>query len=342
MGRDADSGALGRSRRGAGRVAAIDIGTNSVLLAIAEVADDGTLTPVVERATITRLGEGVDRTRTLADAAVERTLACLGEYARVMQAERVVARDVVGTSAMRDAAGGEALVTKAEALLGVRPRVISGDEEARLTFGGGLSGLDLEGASRVLVFDIGGGSTEVIIGDRSPIAIHHAVSLDIGSVRLTERHVRSDPGSSEELARVDEAIERALDGAHFESVDAVVGVAGTVTTLGAIARKVDPYNASVVHGLRLSRAEVEKTAALLDRTPHAERLKLPGLSPKRADVIGAGAHICRAVLARTGASELVVSDRGVRWGLLAELAQQLVSQQLVGQPLVAQRPTGRD
>ncbi|NUO47804.1 MAG: Ppx/GppA family phosphatase [Polyangiaceae bacterium] len=316
MGRDADA-----ERARARRVAAIDIGTNSVLLTIAEVSDDGSLTPLVERATITRLGEGVDKTRKLADGAIERTLACLGEYAQAIRESGASRLDVVGTSAMRDAAGGDTLVARAEALLGVRPRVISGDEEARLTFGGGLSGLSLEHAKRVIVFDIGGGSTEVIVGHRAPMRIEHAVSLDIGSVRLTERHIRSDPPTKDELARVDEDIERALDGARFDaSVDAVVGVAGTVTTLGAIARKIDPYDAAVVHGLRLSQGEVDATVALLDRTPIAERVKLPGLSPKRADVIAAGAHICRAVLARSGATELVVSDRGVRWGLLAELA----------------------
>lgn len=321
IGRDADAGAPPSRGRGASRVAAIDIGTNSVLLTVAEVSDDGRLTSLVERATITRLGEGVDKTRKLAEGAIERTLACLAEYAQAIREAGAARLDVVGTSAMRDAAGGDALVARAEALLGVRPRVISGDEEARLTFGGGLSGLTLASAKRVLVFDIGGGSTEVIVGDREAVAIEHAVSLDIGSVRLTERHVRSDPPTKEELARVDEDIERALDGAHFDAaVDAVVGVAGTVTTLGAIARKVDPYDAAVVHGLRLSQAEIDATTALLDRTPIAERVKLPGLSPKRADVIAAGAHICRAVLARSGAAELVVSDRGVRWGLLSELA----------------------
>jgi exopolyphosphatase / guanosine-5'-triphosphate,3'-diphosphate pyrophosphatase len=321
IGRDADAGVPPSRGLGARRVAAIDIGTNSVLLTIAEVSDDGALSPLVERATITRLGEGVDRTRALAEGAIERTLACLGEYAQAIREAGASRIDVVGTSAMRDAAGGDALIARADTLLGVKPRVISGEEEARLTFGGGLSGLDLAGAKRVIVFDIGGGSTEVIVGERSPVRIDHAVSLDIGSVRLTERHVRSDPPTKEELQQVDEDIERALDGARFDAAaDAVVGVAGTVTTLGAIARKVDPYDGAVVHGLRLTTSEIEATVALLDRTPIAERVKLPGLSPKRADVIVAGAHICRAVLARSGATQLVVSDRGVRWGLLAELA----------------------
>jgi exopolyphosphatase/guanosine-5'-triphosphate,3'-diphosphate pyrophosphatase len=298
------------------RVAAIDIGTNSVLLTIAAVGGAGDpLSPLVERAIITRLGEGVDKTRRLADAAVARTLDALTEYATEIRAAGVTRLDVVGTSAMRDAAGGGAFADRAAELLGTRPRVVSGDEEARLTFAGGLSGLALE-AKRVLVFDIGGGSTELIVGTTAPLSVDRAVSLDIGSVRLTERHVRSDPPTDAELAAVDADIDGAIASFGAEAVDAVVGVAGTVTSIAAIARRVDPYDASVIHGMRLSAEEVGDTAALLDRQSVAERTRLPGLSPKRADVICAGAHICRGVVRLAGATELVVSDRGVRWGLL--------------------------
>jgi exopolyphosphatase/guanosine-5'-triphosphate,3'-diphosphate pyrophosphatase len=303
------------------RVAAIDIGTNSVLLTIAEVvastdsASGFGLSALDERATITRLGEGVDKTRALAAGAVERTLACLSSYAEVVAAARVSRLDAVGTSAMRDAAGGSDFAERAQRLLGVRPRVISGDEEARLTFIGGLSGLALH-ARRVLVFDIGGGSTELIVGSCQPVSIEHAVSLDVGSVRLTERHLRSDPPTVAEIQALEADLGSALSTFEMPPVDAVVGVAGTVTSIAAIARKVDPYDASVIHGMRLSATEVRATSALLDRSTVAERTRLPGLSPKRADVIAAGGHICAAVLARTGAADLVVSDRGVRWGLL--------------------------
>ncbi len=320
-GRDAPS-APPRAHRDRGeRVAAIDIGTNSVLLTIAAIGETAAapgrraLVPVDERATITRLGEGVDKTRALGSAAVERTLACLTEYAAAIAEAGVSRVDAVGTSAMRDAAGGAAFAERAEAILGVRPRVISGDEEARLTFVGGLSGLGLR-ADSVLVFDIGGGSTELIVGSSEPERVDRAVSLDVGSVRLTERHLPSDPPSPTEIAALEADLDAALAAFEVPPVDAVVGVAGTVTSIAAIARSVDPYDASVIHGMRLGADEVREAARLLDRLSVAERTRLPGLSPKRADVIAAGAHICARVLERAGATELVVSDRGVRWGLL--------------------------
>lgn len=311
----------GAERSGGGRVAAIDIGTNSVLLTIAEVSAEagGALCPLVERATITRLGEGVDKTRRLAPDAIARTLQSLADYAAILREHGPARLDVVGTSAMRDAAGGEAFVERATELLGARPRVISGDEEARLTFSGGLSGLSIA-AGKVLVFDIGGGSTELILGAASPPAVQRSVSLDVGSVRLTERHVRSDPPSPSELAALDRDLEAALATFALEPVDAVVGVAGTVTSIAAIARRVEPYDATVIHGMRLSTQEVAEAGELLDGLSVAERTKLPGLSPKRADVIAAGAHICLGVLRAAGAEALIVSDRGVRWGLLEALA----------------------
>src|SRR5450755_2101384 len=194
------------------RVATIDIGTNSVLLLIAEY-EGGALRPVVERATITRLGQGVDRGRRLLPEAVARTLACLAEYEVALREHAVSRLDIVGTSAMRDAAGGDAFIAQAKEILGVAPRVIDGAEEARLTFIGALSGLAVQG--KVTVFDIGGGSTEIVNGESSPVTrrIHAAVSLNVGSVRLFERHVRSDPPSAEEMQRVERDIAEALSSA---------------------------------------------------------------------------------------------------------------------------------
>lgn len=305
------------------RVAAIDIGTNSVLLLVAEVGPLG-ISPLVERAEITRLGQGVDRTRALAPEAVARTLACLGRYGEELRAMGVTAVDVVGTSAMRDAAGGDALRARATELLGVEPRTISGTEEAELTFHGALAGLSL--APRpVFVFDIGGGSTEVIVGDPGG-AISAAVSLDVGSVRMTERHVRSDPPRAEELDAIRADVRAALRGAPLpRGPVTVVGVAGTVTTLAAVALRVAPYEAARIHGARLTFAELSALRARLSALPLDERTKLPGLEPKRADVIVAGAVVAEEVLraiAGTGGAvpELVVSDRGVRWGLALRLA----------------------
>jgi exopolyphosphatase/guanosine-5'-triphosphate,3'-diphosphate pyrophosphatase len=302
------------------RVATIDIGTNSVLLLVAE-SEGGALRPVLERATVTRLGEGVDRNRRLLDAACARTLACLSNYADLVRDLGVSRLDAVGTSAMRDAAGGQEFVAWAEKILGVAPRVIDGNEEARLTFAGALSGLPQTG--NLTVFDIGGGSTEIIVGRLSASArqIDAAVSLDIGSVRLFERHVRADPPTVEELQRVERDIARALDDAPKPEANAIlVGVAGTVTQLAALELELMPYDAARVHGHTLTRSAVDRLAAHLPSLDLAQRRTLPGMEPARADVLVVGSAIARAVLHWSGASELVVSDRGVRWGLAEELA----------------------
>ena len=304
------------------KAAAIDIGTNSVLLVIA-AAGPGGAQPVVQRATITRLGEGVDQTRRLAPAAIERNLACLRTYAEDLRAHGSPQLDVVGTSALRDAQGASEFLDEAERILGVRPRVIAGDEEARLTFRGALSGLSLSG--KLLVFDIGGGSTELILGDARTKETSARVSLDIGSVRLTERHVRSDPPSRVELDRLEADIARELDGAgplaQHGAGEAVtlVGVAGALTTLKAIELALAPYDGARVHGAVLTLAAVEALCVKLAALPLAERRLLPGLEPKRADVIVAGAWIARDLMRRVGASQTIVSDRGVRFGLLEAL-----------------------
>jgi exopolyphosphatase/guanosine-5'-triphosphate,3'-diphosphate pyrophosphatase len=297
------------------RRAAIDIGTNSVLLLIAE-RESGSWRALLDRATITRLGQGVDRTRELAPEARARTLSALTDYAELLRAHGVTELDVVGTSAMRDARGGREFAEEAGKVLGVAPRILSGAEEAEVTFVGTLSGLALDGA--VTVFDVGGGSTEVIRGHTG--ARTHAdaaVSLDIGSVRLFERHIVSDPPAASELARVDADIDAALEGAPSPSAGApLVGVAGTVTTLAAIALGLESYDGDRVHGLRLSKEDVAAVARRLEGMTHAERCALPGLEPKRADVIVVGARIVERVVRWAAVSELVVSDRGVRWGLL--------------------------
>ncbi|HXK17668.1 MAG TPA: Ppx/GppA phosphatase family protein [Polyangiaceae bacterium] len=305
------------------KVAAIDIGTNSVLLVIA-AAFGGGPRPVLERATITRLGEGVDQTRQLAPAAVERNLACLRAYAEDLRAHGLPPLDVVGTSALRDAQGAQGFLDEAERILGVRPRVIAGDEEARLTFRGALSGLSLAG--RLLVFDIGGGSTELIVGDAAAGAqAESRVSLDIGSVRLFERYVRCDPPAAAELASIEAQIAQQLaSAAPLSGLAAgepitLVGVAGTVTTLKALELGLAPYDGARVHGAVLTLSAVEELCATLASLPLEQRKRLPGLEPKRADVIVAGALIVRDLLRRAAATQLIVSDRGVRFGLLEGL-----------------------
>jgi exopolyphosphatase / guanosine-5'-triphosphate,3'-diphosphate pyrophosphatase len=306
---------------GAKRVATLDIGTNSVLLLIAEATPAGPRA-LLERATITRLGEGVDRTRRLAPEARARTLACIREYAADIARLGVSACAAVGTSAMRDAEGGDDFKREVGALLGVQPQVIDGKREAALTFRGALSGLDLDGA--VTVFDVGGGSTEIVQGERrnGKADATSSVSLDVGSVRLFERHVRSDPPSSAELERVSADVDTALASAPAaNAATALVGVAGTVTTLASIALELVAYDPLRVHGSVLQAGSVRALAQRLGSLTLAERKALPGLDPRRADVIVVGARIVERVMQRQNAPRLTVSDRGVRWGLAEELCE---------------------
>jgi exopolyphosphatase / guanosine-5'-triphosphate,3'-diphosphate pyrophosphatase len=304
------------------RVATIDIGTNTVLLLVAERRSDGVLHAVEERATITRLGEGVDRSRRLAPAAIERTLACLDEYVAVVRGSGADRVAVVGTSAMRDAAGGEVVRAHLRAALGVEVRVVSGDEEARLTFRGALSGLPPQPGREIAVFDIGGGSTEIVIGrPGDPPAVAFAESFDVGSVRLTERHVAHDPPSTEERDRIvgaaGEAFGRvpALPGA-----DMPIGIAGTMTTLAAVSLGLVPYVGVRIHGHVLSRADLGAVVDRLAGLDLASRRLVPGMEPKRADVIVAGGLIALALVDHWGANAVRVSDRGVRWGVAEELS----------------------
>jgi exopolyphosphatase/guanosine-5'-triphosphate,3'-diphosphate pyrophosphatase len=298
------------------RVATIDIGTNTVLLLIADRGADGSLIAVEERATITRLGEGVDRTRRLAAAAIERTRACLEDYAGVVQRLGVERVGVVGTSAMRDAGGGEEVRSVVRSLLGVDARVLGGQEEARLTFRGALSGLSVAEGEEIGVFDIGGGSTEVVVGRISgkDSRIAFSASFDIGSVRLTERH-GEDRDALEHAIRPTFATVPPLPGAR-----APVGIAGTMTTLAAVSLGLEPYDGARVHGLTMRRGALGDVVDKIACADFESRRRMPGMEPKRADVIVAGGCIALALLDHWGAAEVVISDRGVRWGLAEELA----------------------
>jgi exopolyphosphatase/guanosine-5'-triphosphate,3'-diphosphate pyrophosphatase len=301
------------------RVAAIDIGTNSVLLLVAERKPDGSLVSLTDRATVTRLGAGVDRRRKLSPEAVERTCACLQSYAQVvteLAADRLV---IVGTSAMRDAAGGEAVVKFIREAFGVDARVLSGAEEARLTFGGASSGLSLNGYE-LAVFDIGGGSTEIALG-RLP-ALSYVRSFDLGSVRMTERHVAHDPPTFAEREALARAARRAfVQVPQIGKAMTPLGVAGTMTTLAAVRLGIAPYDGARVHGQRMSREEVRRVVDELASVDLKDRRNLPGMDPSRADVIIAGGFIAVALLDHWESDDVVISDRGVRWGLAEELAQ---------------------
>ncbi|ACG71931.1 Ppx/GppA phosphatase [Anaeromyxobacter sp. K] len=302
----------------AGRLASIDVGTNTVLLLVAE-RRGGALAPVRERAEITRLGRGVDATGRLDPAAIRETVATLAAFAaeaRALGADEIAC---VATSAARDAANGDEFFEAARAAAGLSPRVISGDEEARLVYGSAFR--DFGAGGPLAVLDVGGGSTEFIVGEGpEPRA---RVSLQVGAVRLTERHVRADPVRAEELAAMRAGAREAL--APLAALGAgagarLVGVAGTVTTLSAVAQALPAYDAERVHGAELRLDQVERLLARLAALPVAARAALPGMEPKRADVILGGGVVVAEAMRLAGFDRLTVSDRGVRWGLLYELA----------------------
>jgi exopolyphosphatase / guanosine-5'-triphosphate,3'-diphosphate pyrophosphatase len=308
------------------RVAAIDIGTNSVLLLVAEETASG-LVAVEERATVTRLGQDVDRTRVFQDAAIQRTTACLAAYAERIEALGASRIVTAGTSALRDAKGGERIAGFVESRLGAPLRVISGQEEARLTFLGAVSGLgeaEDPSPSRI-AFDVGGGSTEVVQGTRESgrgsYRLDYAESFDVGSVRLTERYISADPPSPSEL----QAATNSADAA-FASLPALakggrpIGIAGTVTTLAAVSMGLKNYDGALVHGRTMDLSEVERVVSKLASMTLTERRGVPGVHPGRADVIVAGGLVVLAVLKRLEATAMQVSDRGLRWGLAAQLA----------------------
>ena len=298
------------------RYAAIDVGTNTVLLLVAEKTASG-FEPVAERGAITRLGKGVDATRRLAPEAMQRTLEVVGRFAAEARALRAVGLAVSATSAARDAQNGAEFLAAARERTGVEVEILSGEEEARLSYRAVSSDFAAQAGARELVaIDIGGGSTEFIFGTGSAVRFHQ--SLDIGSVRLTERCIHTDPPSGEDFERLHAELDAALAQVPKPLGEAlVVGVAGTVTTLYAVANGVVPYDAARVHGGWLPRDALAQTRARLASQPLAARRHVPGLQPERADVIIAGAVLLEGALDRLGATGIRVSDRGLRWGLLA-------------------------
>ncbi len=314
--RDAPTSATGR---GLTRVAVVDLGTNSTRLLVADVAD-GNLTEVVRGLRITRLGEGVDQRRRLLPLPIARVRNALSEYRRELEAlgaERTLA---FATSAVRDAENGEAFLGEVEWSYGFRTRLLSGEDEARLTYAGVTSGRALR--RPILVIDIGGGSTELVAGSEQGIDFH--TSLDIGCVRLTERFLPGDPPSQEELDACAVAVRTLLAERVPRSVGgegvAAVGVAGTLTTLAALDLRLAEYDPERIHGHQLSAAAVGRELDRLAALPLEERRRLPGLEPERAPVIVAGVVILREVLAHFGLDCVEVSERDILHGAALEAA----------------------
>jgi exopolyphosphatase / guanosine-5'-triphosphate,3'-diphosphate pyrophosphatase len=300
------------------RVAALDLGTNTTRLLVADV-HDGRVQDVDRRVQITRMGEGVDGRRRLLPLPIARVRNSLTEYRRALEehgAERVLA---VATSAVRDAENGEAFLGEVEWSYGFTTRLLSGEEEALLTFDGATLGRRVERPT--LVVDLGGGSTELIVGDG--VGIHFRASVDAGSVRMTERYLRTDPPTSLYLEQCARAV-RALLAEHVPDdvrPDTAIGVAGTVTTLAALAQNLPEYDPDRVHGYRLSAEAVDEQLARLATLPLNYRQELPALEPERAPVIVAGAVVLREVLSHFGLREIEASERDILHGIALEAAQ---------------------
>ncbi|MFJ6707046.1 MULTISPECIES: exopolyphosphatase [unclassified Streptomyces] len=311
------------------RVAAIDCGTNSIRLLVAD-ADPATgeLVDLDRRMVIVRLGQGVDRTGRLAPEALERTFAACREYAAVIKEYGAERLRFAATSASRDAENRDEFVRGVLDILGVEPEVISGDQEAEFSFAGAtreLAGRD-DLARPFLVVDIGGGSTEFVVGDTS---VRAARSVDVGCVRMTERHLVhegrvSDPPTEAETAAVRADIERALDLAEqtvpLREARTLVGLAGSVTTLSAIHQGLPEYDSAAIHHSRIPYERVREITERLLTSTHAERAAIPSMHPGRVDVIGAGALVLLAIMERIGAAEVVVSEHDILDGIAYKTA----------------------
>jgi len=311
---------------GIDRVAAVDCGTNSIRLLVADLPDDpaGSLTDIARRMEIVRLGRGVDRTGRLAPESIERTRIALADYAEqisTLGAQRV---RMVATSATRDAANADEFRAMVVETIGVTPEVVSGDEEARLSFAGAVRGLPPQTEPPFLVVDIGGGSTEFVLGRQT---VDHAISVDIGCVRMTERHLHDDPPTGDQVraAEADIAanVDRALEVVPGRTARTLVGLAGSVTTVTALGLGLDSYRPERIHHARIRYADVAKVTRDLLALTHAGRLALPVMHPGRADVIGAGALILRVVMERVGAESVVASEHDILDGMCYSLQEMI-------------------
>jgi exopolyphosphatase / guanosine-5'-triphosphate,3'-diphosphate pyrophosphatase len=297
-------------------LAAVDCGTNSVRLLVSRLVD-GRLVEVDRRLHLTRLGQGVDATGRFHPEALARTLDAMADFGAELDELGVSHRRVVATSAARDAANSAEFFDGARARLGVDAEIIPGEEEARLSYAGAVGALP-DVVQPVLVMDIGGGSTELVLG--SDGQVRHAISLDVGSVRVRERFLHSDPPTAEEVAAATAHIDALLDasGIDFATVATWVGVGGTVTSLSALAQELPTYDRARVHGSVVTHGELDELGQRLLVMPVAAVAQLPTMVPGRADVICCGALIARRVASHI-APELTVSEADILDGMVLGL-----------------------
>jgi exopolyphosphatase/guanosine-5'-triphosphate,3'-diphosphate pyrophosphatase len=301
------------------RVAVVDIGTNSTRLLVADVTKDG-LAELERRSTVTRLGQGVDKTGVLGDEPQQRVFATLEEYRAIIDELGAEATTAVLTSAVRDARNGAEFTEVVRTRFGLDAHTISGDEEARLSFLGATSERP-DDDRRLVVIDVGGGSTEFVVGSRGSVDFH--VSTQAGVVRQTERHIRQDPPAPEELqalaAEAREIFDANLPADVREAVEAAIAVAGTATSLASIVQELEPYDPARVHGFRLLRAQCDMALARLAGMTEAERRHVKGLHPDRAPTIVAGVILLTQAMLAFGLDEVEVSEHDILHGAALDL-----------------------
>ncbi|MCP9490820.1 MAG: Ppx/GppA family phosphatase [Solirubrobacteraceae bacterium MAG38_C4-C5] len=303
------------------RVAVVDIGTNSTRLLVSDVAQDGTVTDLERISEVTRLGQGVDVTGSLADEAMERVFAVLDRYRATIDAHGATASRAVLTSAVRDAANGAHFTDVVCDRYGLDARTIAGEEEARLTFLGATSERPPGDGTALVVVDIGGGSTELVVGADG--AVEAFVSLQAGVVRQSERHLRGDPPESDELQALTAEVREVLAGAvpeeHRERVQAAIAVAGTATSCAAIELELDPYDPERVHGHQLQEGTCELLLARLATMTEDERRGVVGLQPDRAPTIVAGVVMLLECMRAFGLDQVEVSEHDLLRGAALDL-----------------------
>ena len=295
------------------RVAVVDVGTNSTRLLVADVAD-GRVSPLERRSTVTRLGRGVDLSGHLASEAIEDVCEAIGGYVGILEELGAEAVDVIATSAVRDADNGSAFVAELRERFALSPRVLDGEEEARLTYVGATA--ERATAEPALVIDIGGGSTELIVGHGDRIDFH--TSLQAGVVRHTERHIASDPPTTAELEALASDVRALIDAAVSDRPEARAGkgiaVAGTPTSLAAVELELDPYDPEQVHGHILSLPAIQRDLSRLAAAPLPGRAAIVGLHPDRAPTIIAGVVILIEAMRAFGLEEVEVSEHDILYG----------------------------
>ncbi|MCG8424701.1 MAG: Ppx/GppA family phosphatase [Proteobacteria bacterium] len=303
------------------RVAVIDIGTNTLLLLIAEPGNpNGSrgLRAVHEDCRFGRLGKGLDKTGALDSTTVERSLAILRDYRAIIDESQVAAVCAVGTQALREAHNAADFLGPAETILGASIDVIAGEREAQLVYRAVSESFPDLAAQTFAIADVGGGSTEIVVA--TPTGVESFTSIPIGSVRLHERHLHSDPPMPEQVKALIADVDIALAQLDLPHQVCLVGTAGTATSIASVELKLREYDTERVNGLVLPREVVERQLAQHLQLTVAERRRMPGLEPQRADVIAAGVTIFARLLARLDAPRFLISDRGIRWGLAHELA----------------------